>query len=381
MEPGTTGHEVVGVPTIVRLSSSRARAPIPLTELVTIIGTKRGVAIRLKSRSISGAHAALINIENTVYVRDLSSRTGVFVNDKQVRESRLFHGDVLRVGGCRYRFSDLAVLRRSRDNVRPMAAVLSVGGIASPVALTARTTVIGRREDADLVLTGDQVSIAHAIILEVGTRRVLCDLHSRYGTTVNGERITAHSLVTGDTIQIGGIELVYVSDPAAISTLEDSDIPSSGLLSDLKHIGPGSLQDSSDDTAQPGLDDTAYPAAPSQSGNGDDSSEDSRHLILRNARPLAIDFSRADALPASLFAESNVDLPLLYRDDDAQQRTPANRGTEATGSGAPATVAPIVRRRGKRRLLLMVLLLFVVLAVAATAAILIKIPSLRYRFW
>jgi phosphoserine phosphatase RsbU/P len=97
---------------------------------------------------------------------------------------------------------------------------------------------IGRRETNDLRLAGSEVSRDHAeIILEPNGTYVLKDRASRYGTYVNGDQVTQHSLVHGDRIRLGrsgGAEMVFLvrdSEPA----VEKS--PTTTAIGDLRQIG------------------------------------------------------------------------------------------------------------------------------------------------
>jgi len=66
MRDGIAGPKLAAAPTIVRLSASMELAPVALTDLVTVIGSKGGAKICIKSNTVSGAHAALINVDNVV---------------------------------------------------------------------------------------------------------------------------------------------------------------------------------------------------------------------------------------------------------------------------------------------------------------------------
>lgn len=71
---------------------------------------------------------------------------------------------------------------------------------------------LGRREDNDIVLADMFVSRAHAEVARRGAQFVVRDLKSRYGTFVNGDRVTEHSLRYGDEIQIGNILITFVDE-------------------------------------------------------------------------------------------------------------------------------------------------------------------------
>src|SRR5271169_5386136 len=76
------------------------------------------------------------------------------------------------------------------------------------------TIVIGRVNDADLLLLDEKISRKHAKISTHGGRVMIEDLASRNGTFVNGVKITSMELQEGDKIIVGSstMQLVSVSD-------------------------------------------------------------------------------------------------------------------------------------------------------------------------
>jgi serine phosphatase RsbU (regulator of sigma subunit) len=97
---------------------------------------------------------------------------------------------------------------------------------------------IGRRETNDLRLAGSEVSRDHAeIVLDPSGSYVLKDRASRYGTYVNGDQVTEHSLVHGDRIRLGrsgGAEMVFLVRDA--DTVEEKS-PTTTAIGDLRQIG------------------------------------------------------------------------------------------------------------------------------------------------
>jgi sigma-B regulation protein RsbU (phosphoserine phosphatase) len=97
---------------------------------------------------------------------------------------------------------------------------------------------IGRRETNDLRLAGSEVSRDHAeIVLDPSGTYILKDRASRYGTFVNGDPVTEHSLTHGDRIRLGrsgGAEMVFL--------VRDTDVveeksPTTTAIGDLRQIG------------------------------------------------------------------------------------------------------------------------------------------------
>jgi hypothetical protein len=85
-----------------------------------------------------------------------------------------------------------------------------VGGRRT-VELVEGRYVIGKGDDADLVLTDDStVSAAHAMVERIGKRWYVRDLNARNGTVVNKERIVGErALRDRDELVLGKTKLVF----------------------------------------------------------------------------------------------------------------------------------------------------------------------------
>src|SRR3954468_2543647 len=74
---------------------------------------------------------------------------------------------------------------------------------------------IGRRSETDLRLPGADISRVHAEITFESATCIIRDKQSRFGTFVNGERITEKVLAHGDQVrlgQAGDTEIVFFVD-------------------------------------------------------------------------------------------------------------------------------------------------------------------------
>jgi pSer/pThr/pTyr-binding forkhead associated (FHA) protein len=214
-------------PVLVRKSGG---APLLCLEgLITVIGSRRGSELRLASPEVSGAHAIILNRGGEVYVHDLLSRSGVFVNDEPVRQPRaLRHEDEVRVGPFAFQFQaeDDGVLRRSAPGSRAgQPAFLSVEDRLEAVRIDGPLFVIGRRRGADLMVAENSVSSAHAVIVECDGRRFIRDLNSRTGTRVNGERCRQQEISSGDVIRVGKTQFRY-------QTLTPGDLDDASAMAD-----------------------------------------------------------------------------------------------------------------------------------------------------
>lgn len=105
------------------------------------------------------------------------------------------------------------------------------------VALDHFPYTIGRRENNDLKLGGSEVSREHAEIVQEDGGLVVRDRDSRYGTFVNGDRVTECVLRPGDHIRLGrggGADLVFVA--AEEQTQAPSTRSTTGARDDLRQI-------------------------------------------------------------------------------------------------------------------------------------------------
>lgn len=95
---------------------------------------------------------------------------------------------------------------------KPCIIVLSGARIGQIFSLGDRSCVIGRAEDADVILDDEGVSRHHAKLIRFANdTTALKDLGSRNGTLVNGEPIKQKALENGDRIQIGSVTIFKFS--------------------------------------------------------------------------------------------------------------------------------------------------------------------------
>lgn len=72
----------------------------------TTLGRDANNVVVVESNRVSRSHAVLIKKGAAVWVRDLDSSNGTFVNDKRVVCCRLEHGDTVVIGDYKLRFLD-----------------------------------------------------------------------------------------------------------------------------------------------------------------------------------------------------------------------------------------------------------------------------------
>jgi DNA-binding SARP family transcriptional activator len=94
-----------------------------------------------------------------------------------------------------------------RSSVLVTPGFLELADRSFPLERT--VTTIGRLPDQDLVLDDVGVSRRHAEIRRHGGSYRLVDTGSANGTVVNGSRVAEYSLVDGDVIRVGDVEMTF----------------------------------------------------------------------------------------------------------------------------------------------------------------------------
>ena len=86
--------------------------------------------------------------------------------------------------------------------------------------------VVGRADNADLRLEDGSVSRQHARITTSVGEAKLADINSQNGTFLNGERLVGTgTLVSGDTIGVCGVTLVFHSETHVLALRAIADFP------------------------------------------------------------------------------------------------------------------------------------------------------------
>lgn len=99
--------------------------------------------------------------------------------------------------------------------------ILLMNGAGGPreVPLFEGETKLGRAESNHVVIESRRVSRFHAVLVRQGQFVTLRDLQSTNGTLVNGASVAACSLLDGDTLQLGDVEMQFFDDKDQASEL------------------------------------------------------------------------------------------------------------------------------------------------------------------
>src|SRR5262245_50385 len=107
-------------PALVPKEQHQGKPAIRLLRPVYIIGSRSSARIHLISSSVSKAHAILVRSNGRTYIRDLASRSKVFINGREQREADLEDGDLIKIGSFTFQY----IAGNGEDMVDPEAMKL-----------------------------------------------------------------------------------------------------------------------------------------------------------------------------------------------------------------------------------------------------------------
>jgi pSer/pThr/pTyr-binding forkhead associated (FHA) protein len=252
---------------------------------VTTVGRNDDNTLRLSETKISRYHARLTLKETVVFVEDLGSSNGTFINDRRIEAKKplqLHSGDRLRFDRDEFEFrapaeeSNKTEMRPAEGPTRPASWIedpdgkhtvfiaptpkktsaakapgpsaaisqspahspgdapyllISTGSnsgkkIEMPVTAAARQTwTIGGQSGRDICLNDAGVSAIHATLRRDGSAWQLTDDLSVNGTFVNDTKILQCFLSDGDRIRFGPLECAFRIPPAAAKSSEGARGP------------------------------------------------------------------------------------------------------------------------------------------------------------
>ena len=186
-----------------------------------ILGRGKDVALKLEDDKISRLHSRLEAHAGILYITDLGSSNGTYVNDQEITKStKLESGSKLKIGNL-----SLLVYSIESDEQGKFSVILREPDIDKEYNVTFKEDTIGRGANARIPLidsTG-KMSRIHARLQLRGNDVYIIDLDSGNGTYVEGQRVTASKLNVGADVKLGGVVIRILSiDVQNYSSQEDS---------------------------------------------------------------------------------------------------------------------------------------------------------------
>jgi pSer/pThr/pTyr-binding forkhead associated (FHA) protein len=197
-----------------------------ITKERTTLGRRPYNDIVIDNLAVSGEHAVLTAAQNDVFIEDLNSTNGTYINGKAVKKQLLVTNDVVEIG--KYRIKYLA--DDAEDYEKTM--ILRPGAFVKPVAVppVAATPPVAAGPASIKVLNGGAAGrevLLTKVVTTVGkpgvqvasvTKRpggyVLSHVEGQRRPNVNGQPVgdEAVALKHGDIIDLAGTQMQFVQN-------------------------------------------------------------------------------------------------------------------------------------------------------------------------
>lgn len=210
---------------------------VQLTKDRTTLGRRPYNDIVIDNLAVSGEHAVLQLTGNEVYLEDLNSTNGTYVNGKAVKKQLLQNNDTVEIGKYKIKFIneapgatfDKTVIMKpgSLPPMPPRAATPAAGAAAAPAAETATATAAavnasikvlsgaaaGREVPlVKVVTTIGKPGVAVAAITKRAHGFVVAHVEGSNKPTLNGAAIGPEpvTLKNGDMLELAGTQMQFL---------------------------------------------------------------------------------------------------------------------------------------------------------------------------
>ncbi|PIE41115.1 MAG: FHA domain-containing protein [Gammaproteobacteria bacterium] len=206
----------------------RRQPGVWLVESVFTVGSDAGNHLILDDSSVSEKHATITLDGAHLYLSDLNSFKGTFVNGQKIADKyQLRPGDVIQVGDVELEITDPKLRSGGGTGEAKVKSDWTItalsGALKGKIIPLHGTMVLGRSEKCDLVINDEHMSRRHAELnLRDGVLRIV-DLNSSNGTRVNNVKISEKVLKPGDKINFDQIVFLVAGPQGYVEAELDED--------------------------------------------------------------------------------------------------------------------------------------------------------------
>lgn len=189
---------------------------VPLTKERTTLGRRPYNDIVIDNLAVSGEHAAITLQGGEVYIEDLGSTNGTYIQGKAVKKHQLQHNEVVEIGKYKIQFiSEKAGQGFEKTMlVRPGAMPAAPAHAASQAALKVLNGAAAGREVpiVKVVTTIGKPGTAVAAITKRPQGYVIAFIEGAQPPTLNGTAIGSEpvSLHNNDTLELAGTRMQFI---------------------------------------------------------------------------------------------------------------------------------------------------------------------------
>jgi len=201
-----------------------------ITKERTTLGRRPYNDIVIDNLAVSGEHAVLTAAQSDVFIEDLNSTNGTYINGKAVKKQLLSNNDVVEIGKYRIKY----LVEEGEDYEKTMilrpGAFGRAPGITAPAGATAASAPVSLGPASIKVLNGGAAGrevLLNKVVTTVGkpgvqvasvTKRpggyVLSHVEGARRPNVNGQPVGEESIALkhGDIIDLAGTQMQFVQN-------------------------------------------------------------------------------------------------------------------------------------------------------------------------
>jgi len=203
---------------------------VQITKDKTTLGRRPYNDIVIDNLAVSGEHAVLQMVGADVFIEDLNSTNGTYINGKAVKKQLLSHNDTVEIGKYKIKFmvddgTDYEKTMIMKPGSRPPAPSAqpsgfggsgfgSLGASSTPASIRVLNGAAAGREVAltKVVTTVGKPGVQVASITKRPGGYVLAHVEGTLQPTVNGNPVVGETvhLKNGDVIELAGTQMQFV---------------------------------------------------------------------------------------------------------------------------------------------------------------------------
>ena len=205
---------------------------VQITKDKTTLGRRPYNDIVIDNLAVSGEHAVLTAAQNDVFIEDLNSTNGTYINGKAVKKQLLAHNDTVEVGKYKIKFMVEDGTDYEKTMIMKPGAMVgggsgrassfgalagtgaAAGGNVGPATIRVMNGAAAGREVVltKVVTTVGKPGVQVASITKRPTGYVLAHVEGSARPTVNSTPLVGEtvSLKNGDVIELAGTQMQFV---------------------------------------------------------------------------------------------------------------------------------------------------------------------------
>jgi hypothetical protein len=201
---------------------------VQITKDKTTLGRRPYNDIVIDNLAVSGEHAVLQMVGADVFIEDLNSTNGTYINGKAIKKQLLANNDIVEVGKykIKYLVEDNAdyektmILKPGANAPSGFGLPSSFGALSSPASSTTPAVIkvltgaaAGREVSlTKVVTTVGKPGVQVASITKRPSGYVFAHVEGAQRPSVNGAPLTAESVAlrSGDVIELAGTRMQFV---------------------------------------------------------------------------------------------------------------------------------------------------------------------------